>query len=191
MRILVFGGSFNPPHLGHFAMADHVRAKFSYDRVILVPSFRPPHKTLTDDPGAEHRIAMLKSVCSSDGNFMVDDCEIIRSGTSYTIDTLQHLIEALKPNGKPGFLLGDDLVPGFSAWKDPLRIVELAEIIVASRTGNASIGLAFPHTLAGNDRLDVSSSLIRKRIRERGSFRYLVPASVFEYISEKGLYGFR
>jgi nicotinate-nucleotide adenylyltransferase len=190
MRILVFGGSFNPPHIGHFAMADFVRAKFSYDRVILLPSFRPPHKTLKDDPGTAHRMAMLLRVCAEDRNFIVDDCEIVRAGTSYSIDSILHLIDVLKPEGKPGFLLGDDLVPGFPSWKEPSRMAEVADLIVASRTGELDSRLEYPHARAENERLAISSSMIRRRIGEGEAFRYLVPAPVYGYISEKGLYGF-
>ncbi len=172
-------------------MADHARVQFGYDKVILVPSFRPPHKVLADDPGPEHRKAMLLKLCMQDRHFVTDDCEIARAGTSYTVDTIALIIEFYKPDGKPGFLLGDDLVPGFSSWKDPERIAEMAELIVAGREEQPPPDFLFPHRNADNERLPISSSMIRQRIRNGSAFRYLVPGPVFDYIVEKGLYGFR
>lgn len=190
MRILVFGGSFNPPHLGHFALADHVRNSFRYDKVILVPSFRPPHKMLTDDPGPVHRFDMVQKTCCEDPHFIPDDCELRREGMSYTVDTLASIMDRYDVEGKPGLLLGDDLVPGFSDWRESVRIAEISDLIVAFRLASPHGSFPYPHREANNLILPISSSLIRQRIREGLSFRYFVPLPVYEHIVSEGLYGF-
>ena len=113
MRLLVLGGSFNPVHIGHLIIADELRAEFGYDLVVLVPSLRPPHKELEEEPGPERRLAMLSLAVGEDPGIAVDDCELRRGGTSYTIDTLSDISSRYAIEGKPGLIVGDDLVRGF------------------------------------------------------------------------------
>ena len=94
MRFLILGGAFNPIHIGHLILAEELSVEFGYDRVLLVPSFQPPHKVLSDDPGPDARLAMLKAAVSSDPLFVVETCELDRGGVSYTVDTLDHLLAA-------------------------------------------------------------------------------------------------
>jgi nicotinate-nucleotide adenylyltransferase len=191
VRLLVFGGSFNPVHVGHLVAAEELRAEFGYDVVLLVPSFDPPHKELVEDPGAEHRIAMLRLAAEGDATMVVDDCEMLRGGTSYTIDTLKDISGRYAVDGKPGLVLGDDLIPGFSAWKNPTAIAEAADIICAHRLSEGDLPLAFSHVYAHNSIVKISSSMVRDRIRAGLPFRRLIDPSVFRYIVEHGLYGFR
>ena len=102
MRLLVLGGSFNPIHIGHLMLGEEVAAEFGYDRVLLVPSFLPPHKALADDPGPEARLGMARAATAGSGAFLVDACEIEREGLSYTYDTLGHVMGAYPLDGKPG-----------------------------------------------------------------------------------------
>jgi nicotinate-nucleotide adenylyltransferase len=191
LRLLVLGGSFNPVHVGHLIMADEVRAEFGYDLVLLIPSLRPPHKALADEPGAEHRLAMLRLAVGDDPCFVVDDCEIRRGGTSYTIDTLIGLHERYEIEGKPGLLLGDDLVPGFPSWRDPARLAAAAELICTHRSTEEELPLPFPHRYAHNALIKVSSSMIRDCIALGKPFRRLLAPGVYRYIVENGLYGLR
>jgi nicotinate-nucleotide adenylyltransferase len=189
VRLLLLGGSFNPVHIGHLLMAQDIRAQFGYDLVLLVPSLKPPHKSLIEDPGPEHRLAMLRLALAGDGAMAVDDCEIRRGGTSYTIDTVRDVGRRYAIEGKLGLILGDDLVPGFATWRDPEPLVREADIICAHRAHAERLPFPFAHQYADNLLVPVSSSLVRSRIAEGRPFRYLVPATVHDYIIEERLYG--
>lgn len=188
MKLLVLGGSFNPIHLGHLMLAEEVALEFGYDRVLLVPSFMPPHKSLADDPGAAERLAMTRLATEDDSRFMVDPCEIERGGLSYSYETLGHVARAYSLEGKPGFVLGDDLAPDFGLWHNPAGICERAELIVARR-GGGPFTMDYPHRRATNMILPISSSDIRARIAARRPWRRLVPDLVARYICDHGLYG--
>ncbi len=189
MRILVLGGSFNPVHIGHLAMAEELRHEFGYDRVLFVPSFRPPHKSLTEDPGAAHRSEMLRLAIDDDAFSGIDGCEIERGGTSYTIETLADICARHPIEGKPGLVIGDDLIPGFSTWRMPGELAKVAEIICAHRSSAEELPLPFPHRYAHNSLIQISSSTVRSRISSGQPFRRLVPPAVFRYIVENRLYG--
>lgn len=197
MRVLVLGGSFNPIHLGHLFLGQEVAGEFGYDRVILVPSHIPPHKTIAIDPGAEARLAMARLAVSGDALFEVDDCEIARGGVSYTIDTIAHVIARWRPEGRPGLVLGDDLAADFGAWREPGRLASLCELVVARRMAqDAGVAhnettLPYDHRVAHNLLLDISSTDIRSRIVSGRPWRLLVPSGVAEYIEAHGLYGSR
>jgi len=191
VRLLLFGGSFNPVHIGHLVMAQEVRAQFGYDLVLFIPSLHPPHKTFAEDPGAEHRLAMLRGAVDGDSCLGVEDCEIRRGGTSYTIDTVRDIASRYPVDGKPGLIVGDDLIPGFAAWKEPGIIARETDIICARRTSPGRLELSFPHRYADNPLVAVSSSLIRERARSGRPFRHFLPRSVYEYILREGLYGLR
>ncbi len=192
MRLLVLGGSFNPVHIGHLAMAEELRSEFGYDLVLLVPSLRPPHKNLTEeDPGAESRLEMLRLAVDGDDSMAIDDCEIRRGGTSYTIDTLSELGTRYRIEGKPGLVIGDDLIPGFPSWRNPAELAGAADIVCARRSSAGELPLPFPHRYAHNSLIQVSSSMIRARIAAGEPFRRLLAPSVYRHIVENGLYGLR
>lgn len=187
MRILLFGGTFNPVHWGHLVLAEELREEFGYDLVLFVPSARPPHKEIASDPGAERRLEMLTLALSGNPGFAIDGCELSRPGLSYTIDTLRHIAQRPDLDGKPGLVIGDDLVPGFASWHEPASIAAEADIVVARRDGRDA-PLGFPHRRASNRLIPVSSSEIRDRVASGRSIRYLVPDAVRKYIEEGGLY---
>jgi len=189
MRIVMLGGSFNPVHVGHLVMAEEVRSQFSYDLALLVPSFRPPHKNLVDDPGPEHRLAMLALAVEGDPTFAVDDCEMRRGGLSYTVDTLREVVARYRPEGKPGLILGDDLAAGFASWRDPEGILAVADLILARRAGAERAELPYPHLRADNALVQVSSSGVRERIASGRAFRRLLDPRVYDYIVRNSLYG--
>jgi nicotinate-nucleotide adenylyltransferase len=191
LRILVLGGSFNPVHVGHLIMAEEAAAEFGYGLVLLVPSFKAPHKTMADDPGPEHRLAMLRLAVGDDPLMGVDDCEMRRGGTSYTIDTLAELRSRYGDGGKPGLLIGDDLVPGFPSWRDPAALASTADLVCAHRSSSRELPLDYPHRYAHNAIVEVSSSLVRERIAAGVPFRRLLAPAVYDYIIDKGLYGLR
>lgn len=195
------GGSFNPVHIGHLALADEVRFILGYDRIILIPAATPPHKELSGAVTAEARVDMLRLAVAGVPWLEVDTCEIDRGGISWTVETLAHLA-LTRPDieGKIGLVIGQDLVEGFSRWRRADEIATMADLIIARRPIDGETGCVdftastapdgFPYAFQElqNTPLPISSSGIRERIRSRKSWRYLVPEAVYRYIENHGLY---
>ena len=198
MKLAILGGSFNPVHIGHLILADAVLSDASltgnnYERVILVPAYRSPFKIYANEVTPHDRLDMLSASIVGDPRLAIDPCEINREGVSYTVDTLQDIISRYRPDGKPGLVLGDDLAASFHKWKDPEKIAEMADIIIARRrqTDAALTGVSFPfpHKVLSNDILNVSSQMIREKISQGKDWFYLVPQGARHIITERGLYG--
>jgi nicotinate-nucleotide adenylyltransferase len=188
VRTALFGGTFNPLHIGHLCIAEELLHALPCDRVLFVPANIPPHKALKD-PGPLLRLEMLKLSLAADPRFAVDDCEIERKGISYTIDTIRHLVAAGSIEPKPFLVIGDDLVAGFGSWKNSASILEESRLVVVHRFSNERLAPLFPHIYVDNGIFPVSSSLVRSRIASGGAWRFLVTAEVRKVIEEHGLYG--
>jgi len=193
VRIAVLGGSFNPVHIGHLALADAVHVTFGYDRVLLVPANIPPHKEMAAGATTEGRLEMLRLSTVGVDWLETEECEISRGSLSYTIDTLEYLYGKYSSvlEGKIGLVIGEDLVDGFMKWKNPEGIASIADIIVARRPGSTKSRLPLPHMQLVNPLLSISSSEIRASIRDGKSWRYLVPDPVYRYIVEHTFYEYR
>ena len=189
MKALVLGGTFNPVHYGHLFVAEEVRTTLGYDAVIFVPANQPVHKDSGPVIGPAHRVAMLRLAVEGYPPFIVDDGEITRGGPSYSIDTVTDLVPRHGITGKPGFVIGDDLVAGFPAWKNVDELVRVVDLIVARRTSAAPARLPYPHRTVMNAILPISSSEIRQRLSEGRSARFLLPDRVLAYIEDNNLYG--
>ncbi|MFP3091314.1 nicotinate (nicotinamide) nucleotide adenylyltransferase [Treponema sp. TIM-1] len=189
MKIAILGGSFNPVHLGHLFLADGVISAFGYDRVIMIPTFQSPFKPGAPITSAEDRLDMLAASITADPRLTVDDSEIRRQGVSYTIDTLGDIERRYLPQGKPALILGDDLARDFPQWKKAQEIAERADIIIAHRISSEELPFPFPHRRLKNDIMDLSSGMVRDRIRQGESWRYLVPQAARLIIEDRGLYG--
>ncbi|MCX7026874.1 MAG: nicotinate (nicotinamide) nucleotide adenylyltransferase [Spirochaetes bacterium] len=190
VRTAIFGGTFNPLHIGHLCIAEEVLHALPCDRVLFVPANIPPHKAL-EDPGAALRYEMLKRSLACDPRFAFDDCEIKRRGISYSIDTIRHLVGANLVESKPFLIIGDDLVEGFFSWKEYASILEASEIVIVHRFSVERLRPSFPHVYVDNGIFPVSSSLIRARIALKGAWRFLVTPETRGIIEEHGLYGLR
>lgn len=183
------GGTFDPVHLGHLSLATEALERFSLERVTFVPSRFPPHKDPESITLFSHRMAMLRSVVQGNERFEVADLET-RDFPAYTVDMLQRITG---PGFRPAFIMGMDSLVEMHTWKDPLKIVELARVLVGVRPG-------FDPSAVREDLLErvelfefpgvwISSSDIRRRIASGRSIAYLVPAEVESYIRNRGLYG--
>ena len=189
------GGSYNPIHIGHLMLADAVALRYGYDTVAFIPAFLSPFKDGHSGCTAEDRLAMVKLAIADNPAFYCEPCEIQRQGVSYTIDTLKFLKKKFPQcEGKIGLIIGDDLLEGFSGWREAEYIPDYADIIVGNRiidrysTEQADTAGKVPHLRVDNALLPVSSSGIRAAIQEKKSWRYLVPSGVYSYIKEHKLY---
>lgn len=196
-RIGIFGGTFNPPHLGHLVCAQEALVQLGLERVVLMPVGTPPHKEAEADPGGAHRAEMCRLATAKDERFGVSTIEQERSGPSYTADTLR-AIRAGAADDELTFIVGGDMAQSFPAWRDPDVVLELAELGVAERSGTAraQIAEALEVLPGARDRVrffdmprfDMSSSEVRRRVRDGRPIRYLVPDEVVNYIGAQGLY---
>jgi len=195
-RIGILGGTFNPPHVGHLVMAQEAYVQLDLDRVVLMPVARPPHKEAPDDPGAAARVELCRLAVAGDDRFAVSTLEIERGGPSFTIDTLRELHER-DPEHDLTFIVGGDMAHSLPSWRAPRAVLELARLAVAERDGMArEVITRRLASLHGGDRvvffdmprLDVSSSDIRRRVRDGRPVRYLVPDAVAEAVAAGEFY---
>jgi nicotinate-nucleotide adenylyltransferase len=191
VRIGVFGGTFDPPHIGHLLVANDAREALELDRLIFVPAGAQPFKVDTPPVASgQDRLEMVRLSVADDANYVVDDAEINRKGLSFTVDTLEHLSER-NPAARLFLLMGEDVLAGFEKWRSPARIRELATLVAVSRGGLAE-SVADPVTSAvlrvSTRRVDVSSTEIRERRRAGKSIKGFVPESVERFIDVRGLY---
>jgi len=194
----MFGGTFDPPHVGHLiAAADAVDA-LTLDRIVFVPAYIQPLKRNSIRASAEQRLAMTRLAAGDDQRLAVDAIEIDRAGLSFTVDTLTEW-ERRAPNDHRFILMGADVVRTLAQWRAPLTVMRLAELVVWHREGTDSDAIAEwlprdaggrvpPHQLLTTRQVDVSSTEVRARVAEGRSIRGFVPEAVREYIYEAGLY---
>lgn len=190
MKLAILGGSFNPVHIGHLALAEEVVASLGYDRLLLIPSFKSPFKAYPEGATAEDRLDMLAASVEGDRKITVEDCELRRGDVSYTIDTVAELEKRYSPEGKIGVVLGDDLAAGFTGWMHAEALATKTDLIVGRRVADGSIPFPFVHRAVSNERIGLSSSEIRRRIADGGAWRYLVSEGARRIIEDRGLYGF-
>jgi nicotinate-nucleotide adenylyltransferase len=186
-RLGVFGGTFDPPHVGHLALAEWAREALRLDRVLFVPAGTPPHKRRSDLSSATDRLAMTRLAVRGHPAFEVAGLEARRRGPSFTVDTLRAL-RAAHPGARLVLLIGQDSLAEFETWRDPDAIARLATLAVALRPGARRPRARRRVAWLDNPGLDVSSSAIRARVRAGRSVRYLVPDAVAAHIARRGLY---
>ena len=196
-RVGLLGGTFNPPHLGHLVCAQEACVALGLDRVVLVPAGVPPHKEVEAEPGVEHRIAMCEAAVAGDDRFSVSRADVDRAGPAYTVELLRTVRDE-SPDDELWFIVGGDMAHSLPAWRNPETVLQLARLAVAEREGVRRDDIAerlaaLPGALGRVDffdmpRLDISSSLLRRRAAAGDPLRYLVPDAVAEYIEREGLY---
>lgn len=201
-RLGVMGGTFDPIHYGHLVTAEEARHQFRLDQVIFIPSGHPPHKEERKSLDAEYRYLMAVIATASNPRFSVSRMEIDRPGPSYTIDTVRELHRLYGRNTDIFFITGADAILEILTWKEPEKVLEECTFIAATRPGydlhrleeclpeseKAGHG-ANPRVLVMEiPALAISSTDIRRRVREGRSIRYLVPEGVAEFIEKNGFY---
>jgi nicotinate-nucleotide adenylyltransferase len=192
----VLGGTFNPPHLGHLAIARDARRELGLERVVLMPARIPPHKPAVADPGAEHRLHMCRLLIDGEDGLAVCALEIERDGPSYTVETLK-AVHASHPDLELTFIVGADTARTLPAWREPEQVLALAEFAVAARAGTereavlesiAELGRAGDVRFLTTPLLEVSSSMARERVAAGEPIEALVGSAVAGYIAANELY---
>lgn len=191
-RIGILGGTFDPPHVGHVVVANEAAEQLALDRVLLVPSARPPHKPEGALIDAAVRAELVAAAV--DGHPLLEMWlgEVERAGTSYTADTVEQLA-AERPGAELWFILGADQLREFHRWRDPERILAVVRLAAVARRGDHPVEAATSLPAGARvdvvhvPRIDVSSTLVRRRMAEGGSIDDLVPEAVATALKEKGL----
>jgi nicotinate-nucleotide adenylyltransferase len=196
MKLGVLGGTFDPVHAGHLLLGESAREELGLDRVIFMPAGQPWRKASRQITTIEHRLAMLRLAVQDNPAFEVSAIEARRRGPSYTAETLAELRDA-HPGAQLFLILGEDALADLPNWYNPPRILELATIAVAARTGEGPNlreaerlmpGLAARAAWLRMPIIEISATGIRERVRLGLSIRYRVPPAVEAYIRDHGLY---
>lgn len=210
MRVGIFGGTFNPIHLGHVRSAGEIRHNCNLDHIYFVPSARPPHKDAGEMAGGRHRLRMVELAVADEPAFSASAVELERAGPSYSVDTIRHFRAAL-PSASLSFILGLDAFLAIQTWKDYRTLPSLCHLIVTSRPGTPRPRCPLPvdfrsvfcydpalrmythpshSTLVLREirGLNISASAIRRNIQSGASVRSLVHPAVAAYIADHGLY---
>jgi nicotinate-nucleotide adenylyltransferase len=200
MRIGVFGGTFDPVHLGHLILAEQCRDQGPLDQVLFIPAARPPHKQEAPLTPFAQRVEMLALALAGQPAFRIDELERDRPGPSYTADTLAEL-HRRHPGAELFLLVGGDTLHDLPTWYEPARVAERATLLVMERPGwdmptedalRAALRLpeaaALRRQVVEAPLIDIRSRDLRRRAAEGRSIRYLVPRAVEAYIADKGLY---
>lgn len=196
-KIGIFGGTFDPVHTGHLLAAEQCREQLRLDEVRFMPAFVSPFKLDKRSVDSKHRLEMLHLATQGNPAFRVDDRELRRGGTSFTVDTLRELKSEL-PQTELVFLMGADSLAEFDKWREPGEICRLANVVVVARGGTSApdwqmlrrflpAGDAQQHVITMPE-CEISSSGIRQAVAASRSIRYQVPAAVAAYIAQHGLY---
>jgi len=197
LRLGILGGAFNPPHIGHLVCAQEALVQLELDRVVFMPVGVAPHREIEADPGAEARLEMVELALADDERFAASRVELDREGPSYTSDTLEQL-RSESPEDELFLILGGDQAASLASWHEPEKVLERATVAVFERVSwsRGAIGLSIGRLPGARDvrylempLMQVSSSAIRRRVREGLPIRYLVPEKVAGYITSHDLYG--
>lgn len=202
MRLGVLGGTFDPVHYGHLIIAQEALEALGLATVIFVPAASPPHKRDRAPVPIEHRYRMTELALEDDPRFCISDIECRRGGTSYTVNTLEEMQRSLGPGDELCFLIGSDTVSELPTWKGFQRLPELCRLIIVARPGFplediSSLAPHFPQDTVARLRrqalairpIGISATVIRRKLSQGRSIRYLVPEPVRDYIEQHDLYG--
>ena len=192
MRIGIYGGSFNPIHIGHLHVADIAARQMNLDRVIFCPAGDPYMKDPNEIASCWDRLSMVSAAIMQDNRFMVSTVDAVRQGPTYTIDTMREL-KVVYPHDDLFFIMGTDAFNQLPRWKGYQELLELTDFIVVQRKNEVPrlrVGAEFIkiHILRDEIDTDISSTQIRQAIREGKGCKFLMPNNVYEYILNHNLY---
>jgi len=200
MRVGILGGTFDPIHLGHLAMAEQCREQVPLDQVWFMVSAAPPHKRDREISSFDKRVDMVQLAVAGNPAFQVNEMEKDRPGPSYTADTLRELHRQF-PETEFCWIVGSDCLPDLPHWHEPLTVISLAKLVVVARAGwpvwtteqmrtelRLTPSVPLDMQVVSAPMVDLASRDLRRRVAEGRSIRYLVPPAVLAYIQDKKLY---
>ncbi len=187
-RIGVLGGTFNPIHIGHLAIAQTAKEAADLEKVIFVPSNWPPHKNINHVAPAKNRYQMVKLAIKGCPGFELSDFEIKNAGRSFTVETMRYFRKLFPAQTKLYFIIGGDMLSQLKNWKYIADILEIATFIVVNRPGEFKQVKKIPYVSVTMPGIDISSSYIRQKIKEGKTTKFFVPEAVLRYINQKKLY---
>ncbi|MBQ6975053.1 MAG: nicotinate-nucleotide adenylyltransferase [Selenomonadaceae bacterium] len=197
-KVGVMGGTFDPIHLGHLATAESVREIFQLDKILFIPAARPPHKVDNNVTAEVHRLMMTYLATKSNENFQVSLMEILRDGLSYTLETVDELHKKLGAETELFFIIGADSLRDLPKWYQARELVSKCHFIATTRP-NVRVNFSEVKNFFGKEGakkihkvttpgIEISSTEIRRRVKEGLSIKYLVPEVVENYIVQENLY---
>ena len=197
MSIGIMGGTFNPIHMGHLIVSEYIREDMELDLICFIPTGNPPHKVGEYILDGQKRYELVKKAINDNEKFVVSDIEVTRMGYSYSIDTIRHIM-SLYPEDKLYFIIGSDKLFELPTWKEVDKLIQLVEFVVYDRGYyseeeiNSQISMLFQNgyliSRVKGPKIDISSSMIRERIKSERSIKYLCPKEVEETIESELLY---
>ena len=185
-KVGVLGGTFNPPHVGHLIIADQVCKQLNLDKLYFMPSANPPHRDGKKTIDAAYRLEMVGTAIKNNPYFDIERSEIERGGKSFTYDTMIQLIEQ-NPDTDYYFIIGGDMVEYLPKWYEIDKLINLVQFVGVNRPGYTTT-TEYPIICVDVPLIDVSSTMLREKLKVNGSVRYLIPDQTVKYIHEKGLY---
>ena len=187
-RIGILGGTFNPIHIGHLAIAQMAADKMCLEKVIFVPCNIPPHKNPGHVASSKDRFKMVRLAIKGNPLFEISDYEIKKAGPSYTIETLRYFKKVYNQGIKLFFIIGGDTLPQLRKWRYIGDIVNIATFIVVNRPGRFRKTSDIPHYSVSMPGIEISSSYVRQCIFQKKTIKYFVPENVAQYIKKHQLY---
>lgn len=185
-KVGLLGGTFNPPHIGHLIIAEQVRDQLGLEKIHFLPSYTPPHRNGKTTIDYKYRLIMLEKTIQNDEAFDIDLTEINRKGKSFTYDTIKELKEK-NPDTEYYFIIGADMVEDLPNWHKIDELVTLVQFVAVNRPGYR-LQTTYPVIVLDIPDIDISSSLIRQKVTDGTSIKYLVTSDVNAYIENEGLY---
>nr|WP_235804611.1 nicotinate-nucleotide adenylyltransferase [Liquorilactobacillus capillatus] len=182
----ILGGTFNPPHLGHLIIAEQVADQLGLEKVFFMPDDNPPHVDHKESIAAAEREKMVALSIAGNPLFRIEECELRRGGVSYTYDSIKYLQEC-HPDYEIYFIIGGDMVAYLPKWHKVEQLVKMVHFVGVARHGYPRQS-PYPIMWIDIPLIEISSTLIRQKLRQHCSIKYLVPDAVEKYIKERGLY---
>ena len=189
MKIGIFGGTFDPVHTGHLVLAQEAWFVFALDKVIFVPAYIPPHKRISGEVSPADRLNMLRIALEKDERFEISTYEMDKAEVCYSVDTVRYFKSVYGDDSEYFFIAGSDSAEDLHTWKDPEELLDMVKFTAAGRKGHSSKS-EYEDRICRMDMplIEVSSSMLRTRLKQREPIDYLIPAEVVSYIRKKGLY---
>lgn len=186
-KVGVLGGTFNPPHLGHLIIAEQIKDQLDLDKIMFLPTAEPPHSSaIKTTISSDKRVQMIELATMDNPDFEIEHFEVENGGKNYTYDTMKALVD-LYPAVDFYFIIGGDMIVDLPTWHRIDELVHLVQFVGVRREG-IEIDTDYPIIIVNTPLINISSSFIREKVKNKNSIKYLVPETVQKYIEEEGLY---